>query len=231
MSAAFEIAGLAVLVSASIACFWRKRSAFAFIGGFLLVVFANPDRVQSLTASVSSARVEAKLRDLGSTINSAKAVLDQLKALAVNTAKSLIQLREGQNAILASSQTDEYKAQDAYKASLLQNLRNMGVSPADIKEVAQSDSNIVLAFYANAAYRWARDSLPQSQWRAFDSAYSRIEEPASPDEINKLLNDFRVGTPGFSSYMDDYRYYAKTLEQRRPLVWASRSAWGFGQRH
>jgi hypothetical protein len=175
-----------------------------------------------------SARVEAKLSDLNSTINSAQASLHQLRQLAVNTAEALIQLRENSNAILASSQVDEESAEDAYKTSLLQNLRNMGVSPTEIANVAQSDSNVVLGFYAYAAYRWGRDSLPQSQWRGFDSAYNRIKQPASPDEVEKLLTDFHINTSGFSGYVEDYQYYAKTLRQRRPLVWANRAAWGFG---
>ena len=218
-----------MLFGGSVACFWRSRSALAFIGGGLLVLAGNFDRVERFTATFASSKIDAKLAVLNSTIDSANASLIQLRQLAVNTAKALIQLREGSNAILASGAGDQYQEEDAYKATLLNNLRNMGVSAAQLADVAHSDSKIVMTFYANAVYRFGRDTLPETQWGSFDRAYGRIVQPATPDEMEKLLAKFHIQPVGFSEYMEDYRYYTKTLEQRRPLVWAKRSTWGFGK--
>ena len=226
---AFEIAGFVVLIGASVACFWRSRAALAFLGGVLLLLFGHFNRADSIAPFFTSVGTDARLSELNATLVSANASLDHLRRLAANTAKVLIQLRENANASMAGSPADEEHAEDAYKVSLLQNLRDMGVSPAEITAVAQSDSNVVLSFYAYAAYSWGRNSLPERQWPAFDGAYDRITQPANPDDIEKLLTHFHVKATGFSGYMEDYRYYAKKMEQRRPLVWANRASWGFGK--
>ena len=149
---AFEIAGFVVLIGASVACFWRSRAALAFVGGVLLVLLAHFNTVDSIAPSLMSRGTDPRRSELDSTILSANASIDHLRQLAANTAKALIQLRENPNAIMTGSPAAEEHAVDAYKVSLLQNLRDMGVSPDEITDVARSDSNVVLSFYAYAAY-------------------------------------------------------------------------------
>ena len=46
----------------------------------------------------------------------------------------------------------------------------------------------VMDFYAYAAYRFARDPLPQDQIRAFDTAWNELGPHALPDQIESVFN-------------------------------------------
>lgn len=184
MKTIFQFAGFVVVIVAFVASVWRRKASLAVGGGFagiILVLCSNVDRIEALTASPG--KIQA-------TLSEARASLDQLRALAVITAKSLIQLREEglAGAILGSDAGDIYAAQDAYKASVLQSLKDMGVFNEAIKGVGQSDSKVVVDFYAYAAYRFARDPLPQDQIRAFDTAWNEPGPHALPDQIESVFN-------------------------------------------
>jgi hypothetical protein len=99
-----------------------------------------------------------------------------------------------------------------------------------LKEVEQSDKNVIIEFYGYTAYRFGRNTLLQGRWQEFDDAYYKLtnERPTkllSPDQCQELLDKFHIDT----AYMEDFRYYVNTGEQRRPKVWARRGSWGFGE--
>jgi hypothetical protein len=219
------LAGMGFLVAACIACLkGKKAAALVTVPATLLILFANIDRVDSF--KVGAASFEAKFKEK---IENAQRIIDQLKGLAVNTAKSLIQLRETSGGIVTEN---PYPAEDAYKASVIQSLRDMDISPDAIKQVEQSDSNVVLQFYSRAAFRFASDGfLPDEKRRAeFDKAFGALsaEQKLSPDQIQKLFDQFHIDSSRFSPYMQDFRFYVSNKEQRRAEVWAKRGIWGFG---
>jgi hypothetical protein len=109
-------------------------------------------------------------------------------------------------------------------------LKKMQLPQEQLNAVTQSDKNVVINFYARAAYRFGRDQLPQSKWNDIDGAYRVLltNQPVTPEQCQKLLDSFHIDTDKFSDDMDDFRYYARTGEQRRPEVWARRESWGFG---
>jgi len=223
---AATLIGMALLVAAGIACLrGEKIAALACVPAAMILLFANLDRVDSFKVGASS--IEAKLTQK---ITDAQRIIDQMRHLAVNTAKSLIQLRENSNALVTSL---DFPAEDAYKATVLQSLKDMDLSADVIKEVEQSDSNVVIAFYAYAAFRFASDGfLPdEKKRREFDTAYVALSDSQkhSPDELEALYNRFHVDGTKFASYMEDFRYYVANKEQRRKDVWARRETWGYGR--
>ena len=177
--------------------------------------------------------IEAQTRELTQTIDDAKEAIRQIRELAVVTAEELIDLRENSNALLVGGPgRDEFREQDEFKARILQVLQKMRLPQEQLVAVAQSDKNVIMNFYAYAAYRFGRDALPQSKWKDIDDAYNTqaAKGPLSPDQCQALLDSFHIDSAKFAEYMEDYRYYVKTGEQRRPEVWAQRESWGFGFR-
>jgi len=161
---------LALCLVAGVGVFWNKAAALASIPAGLMVISANFERLASL--KVSSSTIEATMRDLNTTVDQAKVILAQLRSLAVITAESLIDLRLHSNAIVASSPSrDEFVEQDAFKSRVIQSLQPLGLSQDQMTQVRRSDRNVVLEFYAYAAYRFGRDALPETHWGDFDQAY------------------------------------------------------------
>lgn len=224
----FLFAALALFLAAGIGVFCRKRAALAAIPAFLLVISANLDRIESFKASYQSAAIEAKTRELTQTIDDAKEAIRQIRELAVITGEALIDLRMNSHALIADG-TDIYKEEDEFKARVIEALKKMGLPQETLSVVSQSDRDIVINFYAYAAYRFGRDTLPEDKWKEFDAAYNSVAKSLSPDQCQALLERFQVDTARFADYMADFRYYVKTGEQRRPDVWAHRDAWGFGK--
>ena len=223
--------GLVLLILSGVGCLRNKKvAALASVPALLLMVFGSIDRIETFKASFATVSFEEKTRELASTVDEAQKVLEQLRMFAVNTAKSLIQLSENSHAIVADS-VDVFAEQDAYKAQILQALKDMDISPEKIKEVAQSDSNIVEELYAYAAWRFGRDELPQNSIAQYDSSYNKLAtaQHISPEQIQKLFDDFHIDVTKFADHMEDFRYYVKTKEQRRPDIWTQRAKWAYGK--
>jgi len=234
LNMAFLFAGLALFLVAGIGVFWQKWAVLASVPALLLVMSANLDRVESFKASFPTSAVEAKMRELNQTVDDAKEAIRQIRELAVVTAEALIDLRLNSHALLTGGGgTDEYSEQDAFKKRVIEALKRMGLPEEKLNEVARSDRNVVIQFYCYAAYRFGRSALPETRWREFDEAYSKLltaqaANPLSPDVCQALLDSSQVDTTRFADYMADFRYYVKTGEQRRAEVWAHRVIWGFG---
>jgi hypothetical protein len=198
----------------------------AAIPAFLLVMSANLDRVESFKASYQSTVIEAKTRELTQTIDDAKEAIRQIQELAVVTAETLIDLKFNSHALVVDD-VDIAKEEDEFEATVIASLRKMGLPEDKLDQVSKSDRNVVVNFYAYAAYRFGRDNLPQDKWADFDAAYNKIKastKAISPDQAKS----YGIDSGKFSDYMADYRYYAEQGQQRRPVVWAQRQAWGFG---
>jgi hypothetical protein len=205
----------------------KTVSVSAVILAIFFAVLGNPDRI----ASLKIWGFETQTRELTRTIDDAKEAIRQIRELAVAAATALIRLRENSHALLASGPgQDEYNEQDEFKETMIGALKKMGLPQEQLSAVIRSDRDVVLNFYANAAYRFGRNALPQSKWNDIDSAYyhQAAKQPLSPDECQALLDSFHIDVAKFADYMDDFRYYVKTGEQRRPEVWAHRETWGFG---
>jgi hypothetical protein len=234
MNHTFLLAALVLFAVAGVGLFWRARAALACVPAALLVFFANLDRIEHFKASFPGSTIEAQTRELGATLGEAKATLAQLRALTIATAESLIDLKENSHYLLTQSAGDQFVEQDAFKGKLLQMLKQTGMPEDQINDVEQSDRNTVMTFYAYAAYRYARNTLPNTSWREFDRAYYDLIKATpngalSPDQTLQLFKTFRVEPGKFTEYIEDFRYYVKTGKQRRPDVWAHRGSWAYGE--
>lgn len=100
----------------------RKSAALASIPAGLLFLFGILDRVTDLKVGPSS--LEARLTQK---ISDADRIIDQLKDFAVENAKLLIDVRENSHGLMVDN-ADVWAEADAYKKSVLEMLRRMGVS-------------------------------------------------------------------------------------------------------
>ena len=162
-------------------------------------VLGNPDRI----ASLKFLGMEAQTRELTKTIDDAKEAIRQIRELGVVAAEALIDLRENSHAIIADAPgLDEYKEEDEFKAKVIEALKKMQLPPEQLAAVAQSDRNVVLSFYAYAAYRFGRSALPQSKWDEFDKAYNTLaaQQPPSPNQCQALFDSFHIDGARFADY-------------------------------
>lgn len=231
MTYALTILGM-VTLAVAVHCAFHNRGKAAgllMMPAIVALLFGAPEGLLNFHAAFASGSLDATFQQK---IDNAEKIITQLRLLAVNTAKSLIQLRENSHAVLIDG-SNEFAEQDAYKASLINSLRDMGIAPETIRQVEQSDSNVVVQFYSYAAFRFASDGfLPDEKRRQqFDRAFQSLsaEQQHSPDQIQKLYDRFQVNGTKFAPYMEDFRYYVERKEQRRPEAWAVRETWGFGR--
>lgn len=225
--------GLALFAVAGFGVFWKARAALASIPALLLVLSANLEHVESFKAAFPTTVVEAKMQELDRTVDDAKEAIRQIRELAIAASEALLTL-EDDKTVIAEGFGDLYKSQDTFKAKVIGALKKIGVPEERIKEVSQTDRNIVLRFYCYAAVQFARSRLPQSRWQEFGDAWvklsrSQAPNPLSPEQCQGLFDSFRVDMSKFADYMADFRYYAKNGEQRRPDVWADGANWAFGK--
>ncbi|MGC8478104.1 MAG: hypothetical protein ACP5NP_17270 [Acetobacteraceae bacterium] len=223
--------GILMLCVAGFGAIWKRHLVLVTIPAMGCLIAANIGSISSF--KISPSVVEAKMQTLTATVVDARRTLRQIQQLAVLTAKSLIQLREGSNALLVDDAGDEFQEQDQFKEKIVNALKGMDLPPAQIRAVENSDRQIVLSFYANAIYRFGLSQLPRGEAGKFEKDWEMLLTSArptapSPDQCVKLLEKYHIDSDSFSPYIRDYSYYRKTGDQRRPDVWARREQWGFG---
>ncbi len=126
----------------------KKVAASAVILAMFCAVLGNSDRI----ASLKLWGFETQTRELTKTIDDAKEAIRQIRELAVVTAEALIDLRVNSNALLLDSRAgrDDFREQDEFKARVIETLKKMKLPQDKLEEVAHSDRNVVMTFYADA---------------------------------------------------------------------------------
>jgi hypothetical protein len=224
-----RLLGVIALIATAAFARTNPKATWMTIPGATLLLFGNLDRVQSLT--ITAGAVKADLREIRQNVEQNRDILAQIKRLAVANAKLVIRSRESGGALTV---VDDNPAQDDFKAQVLMELQGLGLSAQEIDEVDQSDRDIVLAFYAYAAHRFACDSLSDQTRQQCYQAYKALtgqtgSKTPSAAQMVDFFHRYGVGVGPFESYLDDFRYYEANGHQRRPDVWHKRGEWGYGK--
>jgi hypothetical protein len=223
------VAGCVCLFACAVLGLFKQNvSLVTAFSAVVLLIFGNFDRIQSFTLSPGA--LQATIRDVDLKIDQGKKLAAEIKRLAIVNAKMVIIANESGNALVIS---DPFPAQDAFKAKVLNELKAMDLSPQEIDEVDQADRDIVLSFYANAAFRFASGRVPADEGKQFAQAYAALgqqegDRPLSSAQLMELYRRFKVDERAFAPYMEDFVYYEKNGHQRSPDVWHRRGNWGFG---
>ena len=224
-----RVLGIIALAAAALFARTRPKATWMALPGATLLLFGNLDRVQTLTITAGS--VKADLREIKQNVEENLDILAQIRRLAIANAKLVIRSRESGNAVTT---VDDNPAQDDFKAHVLNELRSLGLSAREIDEVDQSDRDIVLAFYAYAAHRFACDAQPdptrQQCYKAYEALSSKtIGKTPSSAQMLDFFHQFGVTAGPFQRYLDDFKYYEANGHQRRPDAWHKRGEWGYGK--
>ena len=186
--------------------------------GFL--VAANLDRLSEFKASSSG--IEARTRDV---VNRAEGAIAELRILALHMAEVSLSLamRTGRWGGFSDDELERLKA------SVDSNLERLGIAEEQ-RHLAYKDWHRIVEFdYAHhilggSRVPEVREPEMMKRWGELrDGGFKSI---LTADILEDFLKEHSFYTAAFADYIEDYRYYIKNHEHRRPHIWRDRENWG-----
>ena len=227
----FALIFFGVFVAGVIASIRSKANLSAAVVAALVIAAAfcalmgNPDRFDSLKLSPVTG-IEAKAREV---IQKAEVTQHAFQKLATMTGELLIDLNAAQGRFVGGA--SERSEQDKRKQEIIEALRESGLPKEDIAQVSAGDRKWNVIDYINGIVQVAAKQAPtdrRQEWQA--SISSMIGDGSNwdtitPEQLHDLLARFGVLNEENENLIEDFRYYLKSGEQRRPEVWARRYRW------
>jgi hypothetical protein len=202
------------------------RSGIAFLTAALCVVFGHIGSIASFKAMPTS--FEAKMREVAEVVDDAKATLKNLHEIAAMAGATLIDVNAGMGRFGGGTTT---AMKDARRAKIIQSLKSVALSKEELALVATADKEWVAIDYCQGIFAgWAsqRNLTPDEQaaWGEFSKAWKGIGGRwPSPDECHAFMDKLTITDLVARELLEDYRYYVKHGEHRRPQVWSDRDNW------
>jgi hypothetical protein len=197
--------------------FWNpQNSTIIVIAGFGCLLLANIDSIKLFKAGATG--VEAQMRDL---VVEAEGKIEHLRELATLMAEMTLSLMKRAHRWKGY----EYHEEKIITKRIEDLLNNLKVDEEErnliFKEFHQWEI-LDYAFWALGNALKPQD-IKRDQQREFDELKDRgIHNPASPDQIESFYSKAGLLTPERKEILEDYRYYLKHFEHRRPDVWANK---------
>jgi hypothetical protein len=194
-------------------------AGICLVAAALSLLVANFDRIETLKLSPTG--IEAKTREFQGVIDDAKATVASLHELAVAAAALQVDMLASAGRF-GGGETIRHK--DEMKDQLLQRLKALGLTKEQLSEVDQADRKWVVLDYAFAVLGPLNGQKDPEAKAAYAKAFND-GNPPTPDDCAALLQQFHVNDAKTNELLEDYRYYFRTGEQRRPEVWRDRANW------
>ena len=183
----------------------------------LLLLAANADRVSKIRAGMSG--FEAETREVISEARDAIKELRLVGKLAGETTLSLV-MRAGRFGGFS------YDEKERARQVTSDALRQLGVRTEEIEEIFREWHTVTRFDYAyhllgGAQMPPAVQLMPPfiQEWTELRSGgLSRI---ASPDDVERFLTKVGLLNNEAKELLEDYRYYERSKQHRRPEVWRS----------
>lgn len=190
------------------------------IGSIALLVAANLDRISEFKASASG--VEARTREV---VNRAEGAIAELRVLALHVAEVSLSLAMRQGRWGGFSDNDL----DRLRKSVIENLQRLGISDEQSRLVLKDWHQIVefdYAYHILGGSRIPDNASPEvrKQWDAMRQG--GFERYSTPDELEQFLRSTNYLRPDLQELIEDYRFYIKERQHRRPEIWRNRENWG-----
>ena len=186
-----------------------------------LLVTANLDRVAEFKASAGG--IEARTREV---VNRAEGAIAELRILALHVSEVSLSLAMRQGRWRGFPDEDL----NQLKSSVLENLERLGI-PSQQRELVFRDWHRIVEFdYTHHILGGSRipDNAPSdvmTEWTKLrEGGFARYP---SPDELEAFLRKSGYWTTALAEYVEDYRYYIRERQHRRPGVWRDRDHWGY----
>lgn len=168
--------------------------------------------------------IETRAREA---IQQAEVSQQEFRKLAAMTGQLLVQL----NASMGRWESGHPVERDARKSELLTTLQSIELSKEELAQVAAADRRWVIVDYINMIIEAGLRFLIQKpggvnrdEGNAFNESVNKIRgmQTVTADDLRDFLGRFNAIDENVSALIDDYAYYLRTGEQRRPDVWARR---------
>jgi hypothetical protein len=213
----------AIAMAASMAFGYLGFNLLLFAGLFAslgFLVAANLDRLSEFKASSSG--IEARTRDV---VNRAEGAIAELRILALHMAEVSLSLamRTGRWGGFSDDELEKLKS------SVDSNLERLGIAEGQRNLVLKDWHRIVEFDYAHHILGGSR--IPEGRnpemmkdWNELrDGGFKSIP---MPDVLEEFLKKHDFYSAALADYIEDYRYYFKNHQHRRPQVWRERENWG-----
>jgi hypothetical protein len=220
-SYACDVIGLGLLVLLGYLLYRDPRRiggpTVVFFAAALSLVLGNTDKIESLSASRSG--FDVKTREVQKVIDNANDTIALLRKLAVITASLQVKMLAAEGRLQGPA---SLLRKDAQKDDLLVELKNIGLSDAEIATVAAADSAWVKWDYVIYILQAINSQTDRAEMLAYTKAYNRFTNPLSPEECEDIVKEFHANSDQTAALLDDYKYFLKYGKQRRPEVWQQR---------
>jgi hypothetical protein len=125
-----------------------------------------------------------------------------------------------------------YDDKERIRRDILSRLAAIGTSPEEIEAVEKESRwheyvalDYVCSILGGRYNVWGGDLEAFQEADRLRSRAGTLSRMPTPDELETFLKEYSVVTPEVAGLIEDYQYYLKQHEQRRPEVWAKRDHW------
>jgi len=216
------IAAVASLVAAMALGYLGHKDLLVsgLIASLAFLVVANLDRVSEFKASAGG--IEARTREV---VNRAEGAIAELRILALHVAEVSLSIAMRQGRWGGFSDDDLNRL----STSVVDNLERLGIAEEQRNLVFKDWHRIVEFDYAQHILGGSR--IPENAPREVMQKWKSLREGAfskypTPDELVSFLQASGYMNATLADYIEDYRYYVRERQHRRPQVWQDREHWG-----
>lgn len=193
------------------------QGTLLLIAGALASIMAGLDQIQSFSASATG--VSAQMRE---TVKRAENAITEVQRLAKVTGMFMVDAMQAKQFI----GTPPVEELEDRKVEILNLLRDIGLSPAEVAEVAVADKRWVRLRYEKAITRGVPSNpAVNERWRVFADRFKGLDDRPPLDEIMAEIEAVGDKDPRRDALADDLRHYLQTGNHRRPRAWAARDGW------
>ncbi|WP_454669548.1 hypothetical protein [Achromobacter kerstersii] len=215
------IAVLSLAAGLTLGSFGHLHVLWAAVGAALFfLVCANADRIAEVSATREG--ITAKTRDL---VRKTEGAINELQMLAAQLAALGLSLIKRQGRLGGYSVDEEQQL----RTSTLEVVRRLGVADIDIRKAMSSwhaaeDFDYVQGILGNSRLPAPRDEKELIEdWKRL-RAFQFGEAP-TPTDVRSFLAKHQLLDPLRQTLVEDYEYYIRHREHRRPDVWAKHLEW------
>ncbi len=201
-----------------------EPSKWAFIAGIASLLFANLYRFRWFKFGKSG--IEAETREV---VREARSTIKELQDLSKIMTMTTLGLVKRAGRFAAGYSYDE---KDSIKESVLNVLQQIGISDQECERiVAESKwykyTELDYVHHILGARLFPSDRI--AEWNKV--RHRSLDNLATPEELTKLFDQSGLLNTEIKELIEDYRYYIKFRQQRRPDIWNNRASWSHFQKN
>jgi hypothetical protein len=194
----------------------------SFLSFIFLLAFSSLDRFSEIKASLSG--FEAKTRKI---LEEAEITIKELQKLAVIVASSTLSLVVRSGRVIGFYEEEK----EQIRLSTMRVLEELKVPKSEQELVLKDWHRFTEIDYVNAILNRSKKGKDRELGAGYQKELGldfseHIPTMPTPDVLEDFLKRHNLFEEELRPYLEDYRYYVKYKQHRRPDVWAERRKWG-----